>query len=88
MKKKILAWCGIGLLLAMYLVNIVLAFIDGEAGQRMLLASCVCTIMIPILLYFFILMGKKREQNKEMKEDFEQLKSIEDGSADDASSDK
>ncbi|MBQ0026492.1 MAG: hypothetical protein KBS79_03895 [Lachnospiraceae bacterium] len=87
MKKKILAWCGIGLLLAMYLVNLVLAFIDSEAGRRMLLASCVCTIMIPILLYFFILMGKKRDQNKEMKEDFEKLKEIEDG-ADDASSEE
>ena len=49
--KRIMAWICIILLAGMYLINLVLALIDSEAARNMLLASCMCTILIPMVLY-------------------------------------
>ena len=49
--KRIMAWICIALLVGMYLTNVVLALIGSEAARGMLLASCMCTVLIPMVLY-------------------------------------
>ncbi|MBQ9387977.1 MAG: hypothetical protein IJU01_04880 [Lachnospiraceae bacterium] len=63
--QRILAWIGIGLLLALYLTNLVLALIGSDFARTLLWISLVATIMIPIILYFFILMLKKKYPENE-----------------------
>ena len=71
--KKVLAWIGIGLLVCMYLLNLVLALTGSEATRGMFTACVVCTILIPIILYCFLMLSKKFSARKEMKKDFEEL---------------
>lgn len=57
--KQILAVIGIALLLAMYIVNIVLAVIGTEWSRNLLKGTMVLSLMIPILLYAFLMIMKK-----------------------------
>jgi len=71
--KKILAWIGIGLLLSMYIFLFVLALVGSDATRGMFMACVICTILIPIILYCFLMLSKKFSARKEMKKDFEEL---------------
>ena len=53
--KSILALLGAVLLAGMYLITIVLAFMDHTATRDWLMASVICTIVIPCFLYAYIL---------------------------------
>ena len=53
--KRILALLGAVLLAGMYLITIVLAFMDHTATWDWLMASVICTIVIPCFLYAYIL---------------------------------
>ena len=57
--KQILAILAIVLLLAMYAINLTLALIGSEAAQSMLKVTMVLSIMIPILLYAFLMLMRK-----------------------------
>ena len=59
--QRILAVIGIVLLLAMYIINIVLALIGSEAAQNMLKITMVLSIMIPILLYAFLMLMRRSD---------------------------
>ncbi len=64
MKKKIrrvMAVIAIILLLSMYLINLVLALIGSEWAQEMLKLTMVMSIMIPILLYAFLMIMKRND---------------------------
>ena len=50
-KKRILAWICILFLVGMYVTDFVLALIGSDLARNMLMASCICTILIPIVLY-------------------------------------
>ena len=62
--KRILAWAGILLLAGMYLLTLVFALIDSEwAG--MLIRGCVaCTILVPVILYAYILVYRMLKKKK------------------------
>jgi len=53
--KRILALFGAILLAGMYLITIILAFMDHTASKDWLMASVICTIVIPCFLYAYIL---------------------------------
>lgn len=53
--KRILALLSAVLLAGMYLITIVLAFMDHTATRDCLMASVICTIVIPCFLYAYIL---------------------------------
>ncbi len=53
--KRILAGAGALLLLGMYLSTIILALIGSPNALRLLKASIACTVILPVLLYAFIL---------------------------------
>lgn len=59
--RRILAIAGIVLLAAMYIVNIVLALIGTEEARNMLKATMVLSIMIPILLYAFLMLMRRSD---------------------------
>jgi len=56
--KRILALTGAVLLALLYLITLVLAFVDPTAGKAWLKASISATLIIPILLYAYILVYK------------------------------
>lgn len=53
--KRIFALAGAILLACLYLTTLILAFVDPTASKDWLKASIVCTIIIPIFLYAYIL---------------------------------
>lgn len=53
--KRILALAGALLLLAMYACTLIFAFMDSSAAPGLLKASIVCTVIVPILLYGYVL---------------------------------
>ena len=53
--KRILALCGALLLAALYLITLVLAVIDPTEAKNWLKAAVVCTVIIPVFLYAYIL---------------------------------
>ena len=53
--KRILAAIGAILLFGMYAGTLVFALINHPAAQGLLKASIACTIILPVLLYAFIL---------------------------------
>lgn len=53
--KRILALIGAILLAALYLSTLVFAFIKTELAADLLKISIFCTIVIPILLYAYML---------------------------------
>lgn len=56
--KRILALLGAAVLILMYLGTLVFALIDHPAATDLLRASIGCTILIPVLLYGFLLVYK------------------------------
>ena len=67
--KRILAWIGIVLLVAMYVVTLVLALIDHPLAQMLFRGALYMTIMIPFLLYAFILVHKILSRRNDETED-------------------
>ena len=67
--KRILAWIGIILLLLLYVCTLVSAIFVTPATQGFFKASLLATIMIPILLYGYLLVYrvKKRKKYKSQK---------------------
>ena len=59
--RRIFAFIAIGILLSMYLLNLVLALIGSPLAQNLLKASMVLSIMVPILLYAMAVLLKKSD---------------------------
>ena len=53
--KRILALAGVMLLIGLYLITLILAFVDPTEAKNWLKASIVCTVIIPVFLYAYIL---------------------------------
>ena len=68
-KKRILAWIAIGILLTLYLMNLILALIGNESARSMLAASSMCTVLIPILLYGVVVAAGHRKHKDEIVPD-------------------
>lgn len=56
--KRIFALLGAAALVLMYLCTLVFALTDHPAASDLLWASIGCTILIPVLLYGFLLVYK------------------------------
>lgn len=56
--KRILALVGAVLLVCMYICTLVFALIDSPAATGLLRASVAATILIPVLLYAYILVAR------------------------------
>ena len=56
--KRILALLGVILLVGMYVITLILGLTSSPATKGMLIASLMCTIIIPILLYAMMLVAR------------------------------
>ena len=65
--QRVLAWVAIGMLLALTVTDLTLALIGTETAQNALKVMIVLTILVPIILYFFVLMLKKRKPDNTKK---------------------
>lgn len=66
--KQILALTGAILLGAMYLSTLVFALIGSELSDMLFLASVAATIVVPVLLYGFILIARIVDRTGEGQE--------------------
>ena len=70
--KRILALIGVILLVGMYLSTLIFALIKNENASNMLMASIVCTVIVPVLLYAYTLMYRVlKDRNETQKKDGE-----------------
>ena len=56
--RRILALLGVIILVGMYVVTLVFALSSSPNANNMLMASIVCTVIIPCLLYGMILLTR------------------------------
>ena len=56
--KRILALFGAILLAGMYIITLILGLLSSPASKNMLMASIACTVIIPCLLYAFMLIAR------------------------------
>lgn len=67
--KQILAIAGIVLLGGLYLTSLIFALIDHPLKSSLLTASLYCTIVIPVLLYVFLVIAKHFKKDDEDSSD-------------------
>ncbi|WP_066715323.1 hypothetical protein [Clostridium sp. Marseille-P299] len=80
--KRVVALAGVVLLLSLYVVSLISAIFAKPYANGLFMASLFCTIVIPILLYGFLIVYRQvhkeddgisikelRKMNKEMKLD-------------------
>lgn len=53
--KRTLALAGAILLAGLYLITLILAFVDPTEAKNWLKAAIVCTVIVPVFLYAYIL---------------------------------
>ena len=56
--KRILALAGVVLLIGLYLITLILALMSSPATKGMLMAALGCTVVIPCLIYAFMLIAR------------------------------
>jgi len=61
--KQVVAAVGLLLLVGMYVVSIVFACLAKPGAEGMFMASLVATVIIPIVLYIFIVLDKIARKN-------------------------
>lgn len=70
--KRILALIGAIVLAAMYVVTLILGITASAATKHVLMASIACTVIIPCLIYGFMLVAHVLDNRKTMQEKGEQ----------------
>ena len=58
--RRILALSGVVILILMYLSTLVLAIMNHPDTGKLLMASIVCTVFVPILIHLFLMMNNVR----------------------------
>ena len=61
--KRILAFAGIGLLVFLYVLTLIFALSGSENYFGMMMASVAATILVPIVLYGYVLVYKVIKDN-------------------------
>ncbi len=56
--KRILAILGILVLVGIYLISLIFAFIDHPMKSSMMYASLWATVVVPVLIYAFLFIAK------------------------------
>lgn len=67
--KRILALAGAVLLICMYVCTLIFALIDAPAAGGLFKASVAATILIPVLLYAYILVARLLKNRSDDAED-------------------
>lgn len=67
--KRILALAGAALLVLLYLSTLVLALIDHPASQNLLSAALFCTIVIPTVLYGYMIVLRRLKKKDPSQKD-------------------
>lgn len=75
-RKQIAAWIGIILLVGMYVLTLVMSIVDKSQTGTWFMLSMVVTIVVPVLLWFYIwlfgkMTGKKTIADSRWSEDNE-----------------
>ena len=63
--KQILAILGIIILVGIYLASLIFALIDHPLKSSLLQASLYATVVIPVLIYAFLFIGKLLRKDDE-----------------------
>ena len=63
--KRILALIGAILLVILYLSTLIFALMESELAGDLLKASLICTVVIPVLIYGYILVYRVLNKNKD-----------------------
>ena len=69
--KRLLAALGSFLLFAMYALTLIFALTDHSATKGLLKASIACTILLPVLLYAFILVYRLTDKDQRRRNEEE-----------------
>ena len=69
--KRLLAALGAFLLFAMYALTLIFALTDHSATTGLLKASIACTILLPVLLYAFILVYRLTDKDQRRRNEEE-----------------
>ena len=69
--KRLLAALGTFLLFAMYALTLIFALTDHSATKGLLKASIACTILLPVLLYAFILVYRLTDKDQRRRNEEE-----------------
>lgn len=62
-KKRILALIGVILLVSLYLVAFISSFFVSEISTSIFKASLVCTILVPLVLYSYMMVCRVFRKN-------------------------
>ncbi len=73
--KRILALIGAILLAGMYIVTLILGIIASPATKNMLMASIACTVIIPCLIYGFMLVARVLDNRENFTSEDEEKQS-------------
>ena len=71
--KQITALLGVALLVLLYILSLVFAIFDFEGSEMMFRACLYGTIIIPILLWVYIYLYDKLRQNRDRKQEPDQI---------------
>ena len=63
--KRIIALAGAVLLIVMYIATLIFALIDHPVAHNLFVGSLVCTGVLPVLLYLYMLLYKLSNKNDE-----------------------
>lgn len=66
--KRVFALISAILLAGMYLSTLVFALMKNENASNMLMASIICTVIVPVLLYAYTLMYRVLNRRREEAE--------------------
>ena len=69
--KRLLAALGAFLLFAMYALTLIFALTDHSTTKGLLKASIACTILLPVLLYAFILVYRLTDKDQRRRNEEE-----------------
>ncbi len=67
-KKRIAAIIGLCLIAAMYMATIIFALLDSPFARSCLMASLFCTIVIPVVIYGYLMFLNLCNGKSEKKE--------------------
>lgn len=63
--KRIFAWVGVVLLVALYGSTLVFALMSSPLAARLFRASIACTILVPVMLYAMLLIARILKKDDE-----------------------
>jgi len=67
--KQIIAIIGIILLVLLYVITLILAFVDTSASGKMFAVSLCCSFILPVLIWFYTWLYDKLTNKKTLTDD-------------------